>query len=430
LAEKLIPGKSQLISKKPEMFAPGVWPGYYKRASGSEIVDIDGNRYLDFSIGGIGANILGYSDQDVNLAVIEAVNNGSSSSLNCYEEIDLAELFLSIHPWAEMIRYTRGGGEAMALAVRIARVHKKTDIVLFCGYHGWHDWYLAANLTDLSNLNEHLAQDLQPRGVPKNLANTSIPFRYNDLENLTELLVKHKGKVAAIVMEPTYAVEPENNYLKNVRDLANEFGVLLIFDEITSGFRIMPSGIHMKYGVAPDLAVFSKAISNGYPMGIIIGKKSVMTNTELTFVSSTSWSERIGPVSTLATIKKLTNVCDYRTLISTGQQVRNGLSNLASDYDLDLRISGLPTLFSFKFNDPQDALMRTYFTQEMLDYGFLAAGRFYAMFSHTQSQIDEYLNAARNVFQKIKMFSSNNQLRDKLRGGVLHNGIQRGGYSG
>src|ERR1035438_10074076 len=171
-ARRRIPGMTQLLSKRPDMFSLGVWPGYYSRAQGVEVWDLDGNRYIDMSIGGIGANVLGYADPDVDAAVIEAIRRGVSSSLNCPEEIELADLLCELHPWAEMARYTRSGGESMAVAVRIARAHTGRDKLAFCGYHGWHDWYLAANLGSDHALEGHLLPGLAPNGVPKSLAGT------------------------------------------------------------------------------------------------------------------------------------------------------------------------------------------------------------------------------------------------------------------
>jgi glutamate-1-semialdehyde 2,1-aminomutase len=168
-AQILIPGMTQLLSKRPDMFAPGVWPGYFSKAKGVEIWDLDGNRYIDMSIAGIGANVLGYADPDVDAAVRSAIDAGVSSSLNCPEEVELAELLCDLHPWADMVRYARTGGESMAIAVRIARAYTGKDKIAFCGYHGWHDWYLAANLGTENALGEHLLPGLSPIGVPKGL---------------------------------------------------------------------------------------------------------------------------------------------------------------------------------------------------------------------------------------------------------------------
>ena len=173
-AKKMIPGGTQLLSKRPEMFAPEIWPAYYSKAKGSKVWDLDGNKYIDMSIVGIGANILGFADKDVDKAVINSVKKGVSSSLNCPEEVELANILTDLHPWADMVRYARSGGEAMALAVRVARAHTNRDIVLFSGYHGWEDWYLSSNLQSRKNLNNHLLKNLVPAGVPNSLKNNLL----------------------------------------------------------------------------------------------------------------------------------------------------------------------------------------------------------------------------------------------------------------
>ena len=425
LAKRLIPGKTQLLSKRPEMFAPGVWPGYYSKAKGVNIWDLDGNKYLDFSIGGIGANILGYADDYVDSSVINAIKEGSSSSLNCYEEIDLANLMISIHPWAEMFRYTRSGGEAMALAVRIARAHTNKGLVLFCGYHGWHDWYLSANIADGDNLSEHLLQGLSPRGVPTSLEGSSIPFKYNDINSLIELVEKNSGKVAAIVMEPIHNVQPDSGYLETIRQLASDNSIVLIFDEITSGFRVAPSGIHLVLGVQPDIAVFSKAISNGYPMSVVMGTSEVMQSAQDTFMSSTSWTERIGPTAAIATINRYIQIGAHTHLEFIGKSVQDALMRASKASQLEIQIEGFTTLFNFRFKQKDDLAMRTYFTQEMLQAGFLAAGRFYAMHAHTKDQVDAYELEATKIFCRIAELLQEGRLMSHLVGDIAHSGFKR-----
>ena len=206
LAKSLIPGGTQLLSKRPEMFAPDQWPGYFREARGCEVVDLDGRRYVDMSTMGIGACLLGYNDPDVTEAVVARVKNGSMCTLNSPEEVELAQLLLSIHPWANKVRFGRTGGEAMAIAVRIARASTGRDVVAFCGYHGWHDWYLAANRTAQPGndaLQKHLLPGLSPRGVPTQLAGTALPFNYNQLDSLAAIVQREGPRLAAVVMEPT-----------------------------------------------------------------------------------------------------------------------------------------------------------------------------------------------------------------------------------
>src|SRR3989344_285494 len=285
-AKKIIPGGNQLLSKRSEMFLPDGWPSYYKKAKGVEIWDLDGNKFIDMSIMGIGSCVLGYADPDVNKAVQKAVREGSMSTLNSPEEIELAELLLKIHPWAGMARYARTGGEAASIAIRIARAYTDKDKIAFCGYHGWHDWYLSTNLARGKNLEGHLLPGLTPKGVPKGLHGTMFPFHYNKLDELKAIVAKHKD-LAAIIMEPMKGYEPDNGFLEGVRKIADDIGAVLIFDEITIGWKLAFGGAHLKYGVNPDIAIFAKAMSNGYPMAAVIGKKEVMQFAQDTFISST-----------------------------------------------------------------------------------------------------------------------------------------------
>ena len=303
-AKRIIPGGTQLLSKRSEQFLPEQWPSYYKKAKGVEIWDLDGNKYIDMAYMGIGACILGYADEDVNIAVKRAIDEGSMSTLNSPEEVELTELLLNLHPWAEMVRIARTGGEAMAIAVRIARAYTKKDKIAFCGYHGWHDWYLSANLADDKSLDGHLLPGLEPLGVPRCLKGTSIPFNYNKIQELKEIISKNKD-IGVIVIEPLRHHYPEDNFLGKVREIANEIKAVLVFDEITSGWRMNVGGVHQLYNVEPDIAVYGKGISNGFPMAAIIGKGKIMDMAQRSFISSTYWTERIGPAAALATINKL-----------------------------------------------------------------------------------------------------------------------------
>ena len=272
-AKEIIPGGTQLLSKRPEMWLPEKWPSYYKRAKGCEIWDLDGNHYYDMSIMGVGSNVLGYAYEAVDRAAREAIDSGSMCTLNAPEEVFLAEQLLDLHKWADMVRYAKAGGEAMAVAARIARACTNKDIVLVCGYHGWHDWYLAANLEVGDPLADVHLKGLEPKGVPKGLAGTNLIFHYNNLKEFLDLVEKNRGRIAAVIMEPIRNDYPEDNFLEEIRIITKREQIVLIFDEITAGFRLCAGGSHLKLGVNPDIAVFAKAMSNGYPIAAIIGRR-------------------------------------------------------------------------------------------------------------------------------------------------------------
>jgi glutamate-1-semialdehyde aminotransferase/spore coat polysaccharide biosynthesis protein SpsF (cytidylyltransferase family) len=424
-ARKRIPGGTQLLSKRPEMFLPEQWPSYYRKARGVEVWDLDGNCYLDMSHNGIGTCILGAADSDVDAAVKAAIDTGSMSTLNCPEEVELADLLCDLHPWADMVRYARSGGEAMAIAIRIARAHTHRSRIAFCGYHGWSDWYLAANLAEEQALDGHLLPGLAPAGVPRELIGTALPFRYNNLEELYTVITDHRDNLAAIVMEPIRDQEPAPGFLEEVRELASKIGAVLVFDEITAGFRLTNGGAHLQYGQPPDIAVFAKAMSNGYPMAAIIGNEMVMQSAQDTFISSTYWTERIGPTAALATIRKHRQYGVHNHLTHMGTLVQDGWLRAAEQTGLHLHVGGIKPLSHFSFADEQAQVARTLFTQLMLEKSFLAGSSFYATFAHQEQHIQRYLEAVTEVFSRIAHFLEQGTLQEQLKGPLAHSGFHR-----
>jgi len=422
-AKCLIPGGTQLLSKRSEMFLPDQWPSYYSKAKGVEIWDLDGKKYTDMSIMGVGACILGYADNEVNAAVHAAVDKGSITTLNCPEEVNLAELLLKLHPWADMVRYAKTGGEAMAVAVRIGRAHTGKDIVAFCGYHGWHDWYLAANLADNKNLDGQLLPGLEPKGVPRGLKGTALPFNYNKLDEL-ELIVKNND-VGVIVMEPLRHHEPAPGFLAGVRRIADEIGAVLIFDEVTSGWRMNVGGVHALYKIIPDIAVYGKAMSNGYSMAAIVGKKEVMESAQESFISSTYWTEGIGLVASIATINKCIDKKVPEHLIAIGKLISLGWEKLSKEYSLPLEVMGIPPLTTFHFISDNSQVIHTLFTQEMLERGFLASKSVYVSYSHSNQHVEDYLSNVEEVFSIIQHGIENGKINSLLKGPVAHEGFKR-----
>jgi glutamate-1-semialdehyde 2,1-aminomutase len=401
LARSLIPGGTQLLSKRPEMFAPERWPAYYREARGCEIVDLDGRPWLDMSIMGVGACLLGYADEDVTAAVIRRVQAGSMSTLNNPEEVELAQLLLRLHPRADQVRYARTGGEAMAVAVRIARAKTGRSTIAFCGYHGWHDWYLAANRQpegETDRLKDHLLPGLAPSGVPVQLAGTAIPFAYNDLDGLATIVGEHGQDLAAVVMEPTRKEDPNPGFLEGVRELCHRSGAVLVFDEITAGWRLALGGAHLRYGVAPDVAVFAKALGNGHPIAAVIGREEVMQ------------SERIDVPAHVAAV---------------GTRFRNGLGEIAGRHDVPLRLSGHPAITTLEFDHPDALALQTLLTVRMLDRGILAGSGFYATLAHREEHVDRYLAAADEIFAELAQAVRRGDAAARIGGPVRQSGFQR-----
>jgi glutamate-1-semialdehyde 2,1-aminomutase len=386
---------------------------------------LDGKKYIDMSYCGIGACVLGFADPGVDAAVRAAIASGSMATLNCPEEVELAELLCELHPWADMVRYARTGGEAMAIAVRIARASTGRDKVAFCGYHGWHDWYLAANLAEEAALDGHLLPGLEPAGVPRGLVGTALPFHYNRVDELEAIVSADRDELAAIVMEPVREEAPEPGFLEQIRETATGIGAVLVFDEVSAGWRLNTGGAHLVYGVMPDIAVFAKAISNGYPMAAIVGIKTVMQAAQGSFISSTYWTERIGPAAALATIQKHQR-CDVpEHLIEVGERVQAGWREAADGAGVSISVTGIPPLSHFSFDCGNGQAIRTLFTQMMLEEGFLATNVFYPTYAHQDIHIERYLAAVEETFGLLGDAIERSEVELLLKGPVAHSGFQR-----
>src|SRR3989344_2655487 len=380
-AKTLIPGGNQLLSKRAELFAPEQWPAYYSKAKGVSVWDLDGTEYLDMLNMSAGSCMLGYADPDVNVAVIDAVKRGTMSTLNCPQEVELAELLLELHPWARMVRYARTGGESMAIAARIARAYTGRDTIAFCGYHGWADWYLATNLATKEGLADHLLAGLEPKGVPKGLAGTILPFHYNKIEELEKIVAQNP--------------------------------------------RLAVGGAHLVLGVEPDMAIFAKGMSNGFPMAAVIGKREVMQAAQDTFISSTFWTEGIGPAATLASIKKMQKYDVPEHLSRIGALMKEVWLKAGEKHGLNVTCSEVLPLLFFGLPGPDPLAQKTLLTQEMLKRGILASTNFYASYAHNDTHVARYAAALDEVFALIAKAAAEGTTEKLLEGPVAHAGFQR-----
>ena len=423
-AKRVIPGGNMLLSKRAEMFLPEQWPAYFSRAKGCRVWDLDDRELIDMSIMGIGTNVLGYGHPEVDAAVAATVSAGNMSTLNCPEEVWLAERLVDLHPWADMARFARSGGEANAIAIRIARAATGRDTVAICGYHGWHDWYLATNLHNDSGLEEHLLPGLEPNGVPQGLAGTVHPFSFNRLDQLETIAGRHH--LAAVKMEVQRSTPPEPGFLKGVRDLCTRRGIVLIFDECTSGFRETFGGLHKKYGVEPDMAMFGKALGNGYAISSIIGRRSVMEAAQTSFISSTFWTERIGPSAALKTLEVMERERSWEVITKIGNEVIQRWQELANTHGLKIVTSGLPALAGFSFVSPDALGYKTLITQEMLNRGYLASTLLYACTAHKPELLNQYFDALNQAFKLVADCESGlKDLQVLLGGPICHSGFKR-----
>ncbi len=417
-AKKIIPGGNMLLSKRSEMFLPEKWPSYFSKSKGCFVWDLEGQKFIDMCIMGIGTNILGYGHEEVDDAVVKTISFGNMSTLNCPEEVWLAEKLIELNPWAGKVRFARTGGEANSIAIRIARAATGKDKVAICGYHGWHDWYLATNLKNESGLSEHLLDGLQPNGVPKVLAGTVQPFSFNKFDQIKQIVNDHD--LAAIKIEVQRNLPPSIEFLNGIRKLCDKNGIILIFDECTSGFRETFGGIYKKFGVEPDITIFGKALGNGYAITSIVGRDSVMSAAQETFISSTFWTERIGPSAALKTLEVMEREKSWEKITSIGASLKQSWAELAANYNLKIKLSGIPALATFNFESKHALEYKTLITQEMLKKGFLASNTCYVCIEHKPEVISQYLTALDEVFSLIKKCEEGLPVHEVLEGPVCH----------
>ncbi len=407
-AKKNILGGNMLLSKRPEMFIKDYWPTYFTRSKGINVWDLNGKKYIDF-IFAVGQSTLGYANLTVDRVVKKFISKGNMTTLNCFEEVKLAKKLLKIHKWANKVKFARSGGEANALAVRIARAackNKKTNIAI-CGYHGWHDWYLSVNLQSNKNLDQHLLPGLKPKGVPRELKNTTHAFEYGDFKRLEQ--INKKYPLGIIKMEVARDNFPKVDFLKKVRKFCNKKNIILIFDECTSGFRYNLGGLHLKTKIEPDLAMFGKAIGNGYAISAIIGKNKVMDKAIDSFISSTFWTERVGFVAALKTIDIIEKKKTYNILKKNGKYIKKKWAELSKKYNFDLKINEMDCICNFKFKKDHN-IIKTFITKEMLKKGYLASNMIYLSIEHNKKAIDKYIVALNDVFKKLRNIRENKKL--------------------
>ena len=403
-AKKVIPSGNSLLSKNPNMYHPDLWPTYFKKARGCEIYSLNNKKYIDMCMMGVGTNILGYSYKPVDDVVKKIVDSGNMSTLNPVEEVYLSEELIKINPWAGMCRFARTGAEANAIAIRIARAFTKKDNIAVCGYHGWHDWYLALNLKSKKDMKKLILKNLKTNGVAKSLQDTIFTFNYNDYSKV-EYLIKKK-KIGTIIMEVSRNYDPKNNFLKKIRKICTKKKVVLIFDECSSGFRESLGGLHKKFKINPDMCMYGKALGNGYAITAIVGKKNIMLSSKNSFISSTFWSERIGFAAALKTIKEMRKLKSYDLISKMGRYIKKEWIKLAQKYDLEIEVSGIDALPNFRFKKSHQ-LLKTFITHEMLKKNYLCTTNIFVSTAHSKKIVNEYLNNLEKVFYKISINKKN-----------------------
>ena len=396
-----IPDGVQTLSKMPSKHINGIYPKYIDRAKGAYVWSGD-KKYVDYPLA-LGPIVLGHANDEVNSAIIDQLQRGVVYSLPNQKETELAKKICDIIPSAEMVRFVKTGSEATSAAVRIARAYTGRNKILCCGYHGWHDWYAVVNnKTD---------------GIPKNISNLIAKFEYNNLEDLEKKLGSKKScRVAAVIMEPYVLVEPNQGYLQSVKQLCEEYGALLIFDEVVTAFRTKKWSAQAYYKVIPDLTTIGKAMANGLPMGCVCGKREVMKVLQGDcFISSTFGGELASISAALATINYIEkyNVIDH--IWQMGERLINGFRNITDSMGLSdkVKLIGLPPRTYFVFPTVEHKAL---FWQECLERGVLFGYAQFISYAHTLGVIDETITAMRGAMNMVRKYWDNP--KDALRGEV------------
>ena len=410
-AKKIIPGGNMFLSKKAEGYLPNLWPSYYKSAKGCYVKDLDNNSFIDLTMS-VGTNTLGYANKSVNNAVIKAINNSSMSTLNTKEEVLLAKKLIKIHPWAGGVKFARTGGEANALSLRIARSSVNKTNIAICGYHGWHDWYLSANLNKKNNLDKHLLTGLSTIGVPKELKNTVFPFEYGNYLSFKKI-IKNK-KIGIVKMEVSRSLKADLKFLRFIRKECIKNKIILIFDECTSGFRQNFGGLHKHYNIIPDIAVFGKSLGNGFAITAVIGKKKIMSSSKNSFISSTFWSERVGYVAALETLNQMEKTKSWNKISNLGKYFRKKLKQTAFKNDIEIEIRGLLGIPIFSIKQDKNNIYKTYITQEMLKRGIIINNSVYISIAHNKKIFNKFFKCLDDIFKKIKKYKTLNAIAKQL----------------
>jgi glutamate-1-semialdehyde-2,1-aminomutase len=407
-ARRLIPLASQTFSKSAMAWSEGACPQFVTKGKGARVWDVDGNEYLDFSMG-LGAQILGHAHPAIVKAVSAQVKKGLSFSLATPLELELAKLIVRHVPSAEMVRFGKNGSDATSVAVRIARAATGRDQILCGSYHGWQDWYVGTTTRNA--------------GVPKAVCQLTTPFPYGDISALEKLLKKYKGKVAGVIMEPMITTPPPEGYLKEVKRLTHKHGAILIFDEIITGFRFGMGGAQEYYGVLPDLTCLGKGLGNGMPIAAICGKKRLMKLLEKVFFSFTHGGETASLAAGIALIHTLESKPVHAHINRLGLRLNDGTRKLIGKHGLEkhLALNGFPyrAYLGPAGTGPKAEILRTYLQQEMVKAGILFNGQHFVSYAHKAGDIRNALEAYDAVFGKVADAIAKRDIAKRLDGKPL-----------
>jgi glutamate-1-semialdehyde 2,1-aminomutase/spore coat polysaccharide biosynthesis protein SpsF len=409
-AKKLIPSCTQTFSKGPTQFVQGVAPNFVSHADGCKLWDVDGNEFIDYTMA-LGPMILGYNYPRVNEAIVSQLKEGTTFTLPHKIEVELAELLVDIIPCAEMVRYGKNGSDVTSAAVRVARAFTGREKIACCGYHGWQDWYIGTTTRN--------------EGVPKCVKDLTLTFEYNNIDSLVEIFDKHKDEIACVIMEPVSTIEPQDNFLEEVKKVTHENDAILVFDEVVTGFRIALGGAQEYYGVTPDLACFGKGMANGMPLSAIVGKREIMKEFEKVFFSFTFGGETLSIAAAIATINEIIDKNVIEHIWKIGRYLIEGIQKFIEENGLEgyVEIRGLPPrmVMTFKDEEGRESLeMKSLFQQECIKRGVLFTGAHNISLAHTEEIVDKTLEVYEECLIILQDGIEKDNIKEKLEGSVVN----------
>ncbi|RPI71543.1 MAG: aminotransferase class III-fold pyridoxal phosphate-dependent enzyme [Ignavibacteriales bacterium] len=403
-AVELIPSVTQTLAKGPSQHIKGIAPKYLVKGKGSHVWDADGNEYLDYNMG-IGPLSLGYAYDKVDEAIKTQLKDGITFSLMHPLEVDVAELINEVIPNAESVRYSKTGADVTSAAVRLARAYTGREKVLCCGYHGWHDWYIS--VTDRN------------KGIPQTVQDLTFTFNYNDIQSVIDSI---DSDTACVILEPYVFEEPVDNFLHKLREVCDEYGALLIFDEMWTGFRIALGGAQEYFKVDADLACFSKALANGMPLSILTGKREIMNLLEKdVFFFTTFGGEALSLAAAKATINEIRDQNVPAYLAMQGKKLKDGYNQVVNELKIDYsKCTGYDCRSIITFDQVKSGQnpleMKSLVQQEMIKRGILWSGFHNMSFSHSDEDVDYTLKAYRDVLPILKEAVNKKDVKNYLLG--------------
>ena len=398
LVEKNIPLGSQTFSKSKLFLPHKKTPLFLDRGSGCYVYDVDGNKYIDL-ISGLLSVSIGYNIKEINKKIQKQIEKGITLSLPTLLENNLAKKIIYEVPSAEMVRFAKNGSDVTSAAIRLSRMITNRKIILTCGYHGWHEWYIGKTTMNA--------------GIPREMFNNTKTFKFNDIDSFKKVFMKNKNNIAAVILEPMNIEWPNINFLKKIRAMCSKNNTILIFDEICTGFRFSLGGAQKLFGITPDLTTLGKGMGNGFPISALAGKRKIMKHCSKIFFSSTFGGETLSLVAAISVIDYIKKYDVIKQINKLGDKIIIEINNHLIHSKIDfIKIKGHPSWSFFIFKDYKKyskETLKTFFLEKSIEKGILTFGTNNLNYSHKSKDVNEIINIYKTILSDIKNKVSSNK---------------------